>query len=402
MTQESMTCFQTWTVKEIKIKFSTRPVLVASAPAATTVAPIKCLVTSRCRWDRPCSMVTSWRSWGRAMQVMLRPSTILDLHKEINMTCRWWHSTSATQAARVHSAQLHHPLDTTELGPRVASVTKTLPTRHTCLTWWISGRHQTQTQANSNKWWWLHNFSIRVAITSCSLVQAPVLTTRIVTQYQRRLQRLNCDSRERRAAQVIQSIRATVATLALEQQNIRMPLVRLLPTSSTRLGSTTAAVTTRASNQSTATWAAAAAPACTTVRSTSATSRRSARAAAMSSTTTVATILQSAEAESRRRTTTRTPSTSRISLTLAANSLTAAALSVATQTAHSTTRATATVAWWASTRASTSTISRRIRTRRPADSTIPRTRLARHTRTIWWMTHRRGLCRTCRTTGQKC
>ena len=58
--------------------------------------------------------------------------------------------------------------------------------------------------------------------------------------------------------------------MALEQQNIRMPLVRLLPISSTRLGSTTAAVTTRASNRSTATWAAAAA-ACTTARSTLAT-----------------------------------------------------------------------------------------------------------------------------------
>ena len=401
MTQESLTCFQTWTVKEIKIKFSTRPVLVASAPVATTVAPTKYLATSRCRWDRPCLMVTSWQSWGRAMQVMLRLSTILDLHKEINMTCRWWHSTSATLVARVHSAQLHHPSVTTELARRVASVTKTLPTRHTCLTWWISGRHQTQTQANSNKWWWLHNFSIRVATMSCSLVQVPVLTTRIVTQYQRRLQRLNCDSRERRAAQVIQSIRATVATLALEQQNIRMPLVRLLPTSSIRLGSTTAAVTIRASNRSRATWAAAA-PECTTVRSTLATSPPSARAAAMSSTIIVVIILQSAEAESKQLTTTRIPCTSQISLTLAANSLTAVALLVATQTAHSTTQVTATVAWWASTRASTLTISRRIRTRRLADSTIPRTRLARHTRTIWWMTHKRGLCRTCRTTGQKC
>lgn len=180
---------------------------------------------------------------------------------------------------------------------------------------------------------------------SCSLVQAPVLTTRIAIPYRRRSQRPSFDSRERRGAQVTQSIRATVATLALEQQNIRMPLVRLLPTSSTRLASTTAAVITRANNRFTAIWAAAAVAAeCTTVRSTSATLRPSAQEAETSFTTIVAIILQLAEAESRRRTTTRTLCTSQISLTLVANSLTAVARSVVTQTAHSTTQATATAA----------------------------------------------------------
>ena len=191
MTQESMICSRTWTVKEIKIKFSIKLVSADLDQAATTVAPTKCRAISRCRWDRLCSMATSWRSWGRAMQAMPRPSTILDLHREINMTCQWWHSTSVTQVARAHSALLHHPLDTIELAPQVVLVTRTQPTRHTCSTWWISGRHQTQTQANSNKWWWQRSFSIKVATTSCSLVQAPVLTTRIVIRYRRRLQRPN-------------------------------------------------------------------------------------------------------------------------------------------------------------------------------------------------------------------
>ena len=131
--------------------------------------------------------------------------------------------------------------------------------------------------------------------------------------------------------------------MALEQQNIRMHSVRLRPTSSTRLDSITAAVITRANNQSIVIWAAVAVE-CTMVLLILATLRPSARAAEMSSTIIVAIILPSAVAESKLRTITRTLCISQISLTLEVNFLTAVDLSVVTQTAHSTTQVTVTVA----------------------------------------------------------
>lgn len=253
------------TVKEIKTRYSIRPGLEASAPAATTAALIKWRATSRCKWDRRCSMATSWPSWDKVTQATQLQSTILDLHREISMICPWWHSMIVTQVAQVHSAQLPPQSATIELALPVVWVIRMQPIKHTYWIWSISGRHQTQTQANSNKWWWQRNFSTRVATTSCSQVRAPVLTIPIAILYPRPLQRLNWDSRELHEVQAIQSTRATVATLGLVQLNIKMPWVKLLPISSTRLGSTMAAVIILASNQSIATWEVAAAE-CTMVR----------------------------------------------------------------------------------------------------------------------------------------
>ena len=253
------------TVKEIRTRYSIRLGLAALAPAAITAAQTKWRATSRCKCDRRCSMATSWPSWDKVTQATRLQSTILDLHRLISMICPWWHSMIVTQVAQVHSAQLPPQSATIELALPAVWVIRMQPIKHTYWIWSIRGRHQTLTQANSNKWWWQRNFSTRAATMSCSQVRAPVLTIRIVILYPRPLQRLNWDSRELHEVRAIQSTRATVATLGPVQLNIKMPWVKLLPISSTRLGSTMAAVITLASSQSIVTWEVEAAE-CTTAR----------------------------------------------------------------------------------------------------------------------------------------
>ena len=98
------------------------------------------------------------------------------------------------------------------------------------------------------------------------------------------------------------------------------------------------------------------------------------------------------------------PFTSRTSPTLEANFRTEADPLVVTQTDHSITQATEMVTWWPSTRISTSTTTTSIPipTPPPLASTILKMRAALLTKTTWWTTHRQGLCRTCRTIGQRC
>ena len=256
-TQESMTCYQMSIVKATKIKYLTKRELVDSVRAVIIVDLTRWRAISRFRWGKPCSTVTSWLSCDRATLATLLRSITLDRLKQTNTTCPWWPSTTEIRVGPAPLEQPHPAWVITELERPVELVTRMLPPiKLTSSTWWTNGRPRMRTLANNSKWWWLRNFSIPVAIMLCSLVQETVEDTKLTIRYQRLLPKPSWDSRGLLVEQATRSTRATVATSAPVRLNTKMPLVKLLPTSSTRLGSIMEVDTTRASSQSTVTWAA--------------------------------------------------------------------------------------------------------------------------------------------------
>ena len=177
------------------------------------------------RWDRPCSMVTSWPSWGRVTLDMPLQSTtsITKLSKKLSKWA-WWISKQKEMVEAVLSVQLHQALETTELELQVELAVIRMLIKLIYSTLSIREKHQVVNRLpNNNKWWWQHSSSIHhnMEIMVCSQDQ-PVDTIRTTLQFLKQLPRPNSVNKELQEVPATQSIKVTKVISVRTQLSTKM------------------------------------------------------------------------------------------------------------------------------------------------------------------------------------
>ena len=152
-----------WTRSKCSIKPALEDSTQAVVKTTSWPRPNKTL-----RWDKQCSMGTSWPSWGRVM--LARMATLLRLAATANTRTRQW---PVIEMLAVVSQPMPAELEIRELELQIPRL---LTTKLTCSTLWIREKLLTRTTAlgtPSSKWWWQHNFSTLRKITKTTFRRFP-------------------------------------------------------------------------------------------------------------------------------------------------------------------------------------------------------------------------------------
>ena len=204
--------------------------LVALASRATIVDQVPCPITLSInnRWDKPCSMVTSWPSWGRVtLAIMLQSITLITTLNKMLSRWVWWTSKQKEKVEAALLEQLHPALETIESELQVELAVTRTKIKLIFSTLWIRGKHQVDKLPNNNKWWWLHSSSTNQhTITLVCTQDLPVDTTQTTPQFPKLLPRPNFVSKEHPEVPAIPSIKVTKVNSVKMQLSTTMPSIK--------------------------------------------------------------------------------------------------------------------------------------------------------------------------------
>jgi len=231
--------------------------LVALASRATIVDQVPCPITLSInnRWDKPCSMVTSWPSWGRVtLAIMLQSITLITTLNKMLSRWVWWTSKQKEKVEAALLEQLHPVLVTTELEQQVELEVTRTKIKLIFSTLSIREKHQVDNRLlNNNKWWWLLSFLIHQhTITMVCSQDQPVDTILTTLQFPKQLLRPSSVNKEHLEVLAIQSIKVTKVNSVRMQLSTTMPSIKWINLTKLVITRILVAATTLASNLCTA------------------------------------------------------------------------------------------------------------------------------------------------------